>query len=294
VFSEADQMSEATEKSSYISEALLIAAVPPIAYLFAFTFEAGYAYVFSIPLELISITLTSVFLAGGAILLIGLFLLIFLDFISMLLPDAPGPVGRVIATLVPLFLATLAYVFYTLGTPHSSSLPGLAVGWLVILFLQFAFPLITQRNKTSYPEKLAAQAELETSSILRSLARRFPQPYLLAYYMGLALCVIFYAGQSNAFRQRDFLVARTNPECIVLRVYGDRAICAAFDATAHRVYTEFTLMRLAETAPQEFTVKSIGPVIGPRYAPPPVTPFSTATPTVIFPTSGPNTPSMSP
>jgi len=287
-------MSEATKKPSYISEALLIAAIPPIAYLFAFVFEAGYAYVFSIPLELISITLTSAFLAGSSILVIGLFLLMLLDLISMILPDTSSPIGRAIGTLVPLFLATLAYVFYTLGTPLSSSLPTIAVAWLVILFLQFAFPLITQRSKTRYPEKQAAQAKFEASGILGGLARRFRQPYLLAYYLGLALYVTFYAGQSNAFRQHDFLVAHTSPECIVLRIYGDRAICAPFDAATHRVYTEFVLMRLAETNAQEFTVKSIGPVTGPRYAVPTATPFPTATPTIIFPTSGPNTPSTSP
>jgi hypothetical protein len=287
-------MSETTEKSSYISDAILIAAIPPIAYLFAFVFEAGYARVFSIPLEFISITLTNVFLAGSSILLISLFLLILLDLISMILPDTSSPIGRAIGTLVPLFLATLAYVFYTLGTPLSSSLPAIGGVWFVIIFLQFIFPLITQRNKTSYSEKLAAGTRRETSGILASLAHRFRQPYLLAYYLGLALYVTFCAGQSSAFRQHDFLVAHTSPECIVLRVYGDRAICAPFDAATHQVYTEFMLMRLAEINAQEFTVRSIGPITGPRYAVPTATPFPITTPTSIYPTSGPNTPSTSP
>lgn len=259
-------MSEVTDKSSLISDTLLIATIPPIAYLFAFVFEAGYAYVFSIPRELISITFTNVFVAGSSFVLIGIFLLVFLDFISKFLPDTSGPVERAIGTLIPLSLATLAYAFYTLGTPLSSSLLALLVAWIFILFIQFIFPLITQRGKPSYPKKLAAQAKLETSGFLGSLARRFHQPYILAYYLGLALYVTFYAGQSSAFRQRDFLVAHTDPECIVLRVYGDRAVCAYFDATTNQVLNEFVLLRLSETNAEKFTIEHLGPITGPRYA----------------------------
>ncbi len=288
-------MPETTKKSFLISDALLIAAIPPIAYIFAFVFEAGYAYVFSIPRELISISITSVFIAGSSFLVIGIFLLLILDLISMMLPGTSNPVVEAISGLVPLLLATIAYVFYTLGTPISSSLLGLLVGWIYILFFQFIFPLISQRDKASYAQKLAAQADLQRSGILGSLARRFRQPYLLVYYLGLALFVTFYAGQSSAFRQRDFLVADTNPECIVLRVYGEKAVCAHFNKNTKQVFAEFIILNLAETNAQEFTIKSLGPVVaGPKYATSTATPLPVITPTCISPGCGPVTPSASP
>lgn len=287
-------MSETTKKSSIISDTILIAAIPPIAYLFAFVFEAGYAHVFSIPRELISISLTNVFVAGSSFLVIGIFLLILLNLISQILPDTSNPVGRAIAVLIPLFLTTLAYVFYVLGTPLSSSLSGLLIAWIFILFSQFVFPLISQRDKTSYPKKLDAQAKLEESGILGNLAHRFPQPYLLVYYLGLALYITFYAGQSSAFKQRDFLVANTDPQCIALRVYGEKAVCAHFNPNTKQVFAEFIILHLSDSNGQEFTLESLGPVTGPKYAISTAVPSPVITPTCILPDCGLNTPTASP
>ncbi len=288
-------MPDTTKKSFRISDALLIATIPPIAYLFAFVFEAGYARVFSIPRELIAISVTNVFIAGSSLLLIGIFLVMIIDLISMMLPDRPGPIGREIGGLVPMFVATAAYAFYTLGTPNSSSLPGILVVWIVMLILQFVFPLISQRDEASYAKKLAAQAELQRSGIVGSLARRFRQPYLLIYYLGLALFVTFYAGQASAFRQRDFLVANTNPECIVLRIYGEKAVCAHFNKNTKQVFAEFIILNLAEANAQEFTIKSLGPVVaGPKDAASTATPPPVITPTCIAPGCASLTPSASP
>lgn len=280
-------MAQPTKTSSRLPEALIVAAAPPVAYLFSFAFEAGYAHVFGIPMELVSITLTSLFLAAGSFLLIGLFLLVLADLASMLLPDPLGPVGRAIVVLGPMALATLAYCFYALGTPLAPSLRGIAVGWLVILLLQFAWPLLTQRDKASYAEKLASQAKLEGTGILGRAARRFPAPYLLVYSLGLALYITYYAGQSSAYRQQDFLVSQTTPQRVILRVYGDRVISAPFDPVAHFVIPQFTIMRLDEPTVPELVLLPIGPLVRqPQGAPTSSAPLS-PTPSSAVPTAQP-------
>ncbi len=255
-------MSQSTEESHKISDSIIIAATAPIAFLFAFVFEVGYCSVFQIPLEFISVSLTNVFFAGASFILIGIFLVILIDLISMILTNRETPLNRAILTLIPFFLATIAFIFYAIGTPISSSLLGIAIGWLVIIFLQFIFPLITQRDKQGYNNKLAEQARIEATGVLGDLARRFRGPYLLIYYLTIALYITYFAGQSIAYRQREFLVTTTPPELVVLRVYGNRIIAAPFDSTTSEVKPEFTIMNLDEPDTLVLKLVSLGPLSG--------------------------------
>ena len=82
------------------------------------------------------------------------------------MPNNSRPVGRAVATLIPMFLATLAFTLYAIGTPLSSALPALAIGWLFVLFLEFIFPLIVQGRGLRFQDKLAAQARHEATGII--------------------------------------------------------------------------------------------------------------------------------
>jgi hypothetical protein len=278
-------MPQTKKSSARLPDTLLVAAAAPIAYLFAFVFEAGYAHVFSIPVELIFITLTSIFVAGGSLLIIGLFVLMLADLVSKLLPNTPSPLRRAIALLTPMALATLAYCFFALDTPLASSLRGLALGWLIILLLQFVWPLLTQRDKPTYAEKLAAQARLETTGMLDSAARRFPAAYLLLYFLGLALYVTFHAGQSSAYRQREFLISQTTPQRVVLRVYGNRVISAPFDAATHLVLPQFTITHLDQPDVPQMILSPIGPLVGQHQAGATINAHPSPTPTSPQPTT---------
>jgi hypothetical protein len=273
-------------ESHRLSDSIIIAATAPIAFLFAFVFEAGYCSVFRIPLEFISVSLTNVFFAGASFILIGIFLIILIDLISMILTNVATPLNQSILTLAPLFLATLAFIFYAIGTPLSSSLLGFAIGWLVIIFLQFIFPLITQRGKPGYNNKLAGQARIEATGILGGLARRFRGPYLLIYYLAIALYITYFAGQSVAYRQREFLVTTTPPELVVLRIYGNRIIAVPFDSTTSEIRPEFTIMNLDDSDMPELRLVTLKPLTGvektermPTPNQPTVTPATTPHPT---------------
>jgi len=75
------------EKRNWLTESVLLAAIPVMAYLLAFGFEYGYYLAYGFPQELISIDLNRVFAAGTIFLAGVLFVLILTTVVLALLPS---------------------------------------------------------------------------------------------------------------------------------------------------------------------------------------------------------------
>jgi hypothetical protein len=264
-----------------------------VAYLFAFIFEAGYAAVFGIPVQFITLGLTNVFVVGGSLLLITLTLLIIADLATMALRQSENPIYRRLSTLAPLFFASLGLFLLEVGTPLQSALIGLLAGWLFILLIQFVFPILSQRGESTYHDKLLAQElhDARMGGLLRNIARRYGGVYQLIYFLALVLFVTYYAGQADAFRERTFLVTESVPESVVLRIYGDEMICAPFDRSTRTVEPRFTLLRLSANSIPSLRREQIGPLtLGEITATPSVptninTPVPTLVPSSVRPTA---------
>lgn len=267
-----------------LSEGLIIAASSVIAYLFAFIYEAGFAKIFDIPLHFVTLSLTNVFITGGSLLLISLTLfiladLIFVIFVSFLKSDSP--IYRRLVKLAPMVFFSIALLFFQINTALQAGLKGLIASWLLIAFFEFGFPLITQRHKASYRDKLEAQDQLVVQrETLRDYAVGLLGEglYRTIYFLSLALVVTYVAGQSTALRQREFLVTATSPEMAVLRMYGDKMICAPFDRSTGEVERSFTVLRIAEDSGLTLHLERVGP-LNPREETTNATPSPIATPT---------------
>lgn len=151
-----------------ISEGLLIAASPVIAYAGAFAYKAGFCRAFRIPVSLITVDLTTVLIAFGGVVAVGLVLFMLADLAVMMKIDVRSPIGGSLVRLsVPIFL--LVALFLISGTVGRWWLG--AVGALVLLaLLEFGLPLLTQPDKKTYAEKLLAQQAREAR--IDSLVRR--------------------------------------------------------------------------------------------------------------------------
>ena len=246
-----------------LPEGFVLAAIPVIAYLFAFVFEAGFARVFDYPLAFLTPDLTTIFLTGGSLLLIGVFLFLLADLISPVLFRAPDdPIAKKISRLLPMALASIAGLLFAMGTPLMSGVTGYGIAWAMILLTELVLPLLAHRSLLSYREKLQAQMELEAKrrSLLTTISSRLGGPYNLAYYLLLALFVTYQAGQSSAYRQREFLVSTVEPRMIVLKVFGDRAILAPLDHNQHIMDRTYTIMNLSDEAPVGFRLERLAPL----------------------------------
>jgi hypothetical protein len=69
---------------------------------------------------------------------------------------------------------------------------------------------------------------------------------------------VFTAGKEQALNQTDFLVPSTNPNSVVLRVYGDNLICAPFHDKS--VEPSFFVLKLDDEPRPHLELRNVGPL----------------------------------
>ena len=151
-----------TEKQTtknWFSEGFIIASSPIVAYMFTFAYEAGFARVFGIPLEFITLNLKRVFIVASVLLTIVGLLFWLANLIFMVSPKETNPIYR---GFIRLSLPVLLFVvFIFLFGPVWQEWIVLVIVLAIMIWVEFGFPLITQRHKGSYREKLEAQEKVE-------------------------------------------------------------------------------------------------------------------------------------
>ena len=230
-----------------ISEGILIAAVPFLGYLTVFIYELGFSNYFGIPYEFIQPSFTGVCLVTAII--IGVLLNVFVvgHLFSVILPIKEGPFLRVIKRVTLPLLVLLFFVFL-LGKEWKIYLGSIVIV-MIIVAVEFLWPLLTCRDKKTYEEKLIAQEKIEEK--FEPEFRRFfdyidakfsRQNVSICLVTFLLLVFVYQAGLINA-RQKEHFWQIENDSKIVLRIYGDNLICADFDINKHIISDSFNIVK---------------------------------------------------
>jgi hypothetical protein len=256
-------MEEQKSEPRKLPDSFLIAAIAPIAYLYSFIFEAGSITVYKIPIEFISITLMNIFIAGLSFIIIGIILIVIIDMITAIFQNNENPIVIRLSQIFPIFIGTLAYIFFVLGTPLARSLIGIVVGWIYILYMQLVHPLITQRHIHGYRNKLLAESKIKGKGILTDLAKKFRSYYMLTFYLMISLFITYYAGMSSSYQKTTYLVTNTSPEMIVLKVYSNRLIVAPLNIKDRTISSEFVIINLDNENVPILTLENIGQISNP-------------------------------
>ena len=66
---------------SWITDGIMIASITSLAYLFSFTYESGYCKSFKIPLDFISLSLTTILVAAEGLFIIITSVILLLNFL---------------------------------------------------------------------------------------------------------------------------------------------------------------------------------------------------------------------
>jgi hypothetical protein len=254
---------EEKKKVSFsLSEGILLATAPTFAYLFTFYYEKGYTSYFGIPEQFISINLINVLIFAAAFLSAFILLFPLMNLLVMTLWNINSTIlmsiAKTIAALI--FLAILIILFGPMGWKYWV--------WAVIIVVAYAtfdliFPLVTQRDKKGYIEKLRAQEDREKK--VKGILDIVPIRHRLGIYLMLALLVfgIIIAeqmGKAEAFKQTEFLVTNTSQEMVVLRIYGDNLICVPFSRNTNEVEKKFAVIKMADTPNLSLNLEKIGPL----------------------------------
>lgn len=246
-------------RSWWKTEGVLLAAIPFFSYLLTYIYEAGYCKFFGIPWEFISPNWANVFIfAGGLLGLIVVMFFLIEPFFITIYPELPWPILRRLRRLSVPVLLSLIYLFL-FGKDQSVFI--VVVGVILSLaLLEFGLPLLTQRDRKSYLEKLTAQDSVDDRvDGLGDLAARRLGPsvfgyLLLVYFLG---CLSFYAGRAAAMNQENFLVLVDEPDIAIVRVYGDRLIGMKFNREKKLAINNFKILVSTGTALQ---LENIGPL----------------------------------
>jgi hypothetical protein len=235
-----------------------LAATPVVAYLLTYVHEAGYCTFFGIPHEFISPSLTTVFVVASSLASFGIVLLWSFDFIVMRIRERESPFTRRFFRLLPLIVLVVAsfLLYFPLWRKMVPAIAALAF----FTFGEFIFPLLTQRNKPRYTEKLNAQDIVEARvNTLRDLAAATlgVNVFRLLIVLAVAALIAYALGTSRAMRQVEYLVPVKSADAVVLRIYADKLITAQFNRQTRTTEKSFKLLG-AEGV--EMRLEKVGPL----------------------------------
>jgi hypothetical protein len=248
-------------RQTLLSEGLLIAGVPLAGYSIALAHEYGYAGYYGIPWQFISLTLTHVLaaIAGLVALLCVLFSFYNIAYSVFWQGNDPHPAIVSLSRLAPLLLLFLGSLLI-FGARWQEW--AVTLGVVVFLgFFEFIFPLVTQRDKTTYREKLLAQEAHERSITmpLDVAAKAYGnQPIRLLAYIGLAVLMAFFAGRGEAINEKNYYVDSSNPNVVILRFYGDTVVAQEYDPRGNKLTGNLLVTKISDKQPLHFKMKELG------------------------------------
>jgi len=232
------------------SLALIIAAIPALGYLFAYSYQGGYALAFGIPPDLIRLSILDVVRVWFPV--VGLIVMalgaggVFLLFLPLeVLPKAARLVATVLgAGIIAAFLVTISaqwkiWVVFLVLTA-------------VVLFVPLA---LSKRNKK--PKKQESNRQ--------PMVIDYVKPWIWA----VVLVVVFaiwsgVMGWSYATQRTNFMVLSGQPPLVVLQVYDDVLVTAPYtpasDGKIGQVTEAFTIYKVDALPHRPVLYLEIGPL----------------------------------
>jgi hypothetical protein len=120
---------------------------------------------------------------------------------------------------------------------------------VTLVFFWFVFPLITQKGIVGYENKIAEQARIESrgNDIYGLLFSQLDKTTTVMLSFVLAIMVFAHGdGRRSAIEQEKFNVLDGEPNFVVLRIYGDTVVSAAFDPKTLQLDGLVTVAKLSE------------------------------------------------
>ncbi len=236
-----------------LSEGVLLAFIPFLGYLIVFVYELGFSSYFGIPYEFIQPSFTSVCLVTALIIGILLFSFVMGHCLSVILLTVfsikDGPFLRTIKRIILQVFVLLFFIFFW-GKEWKEYIGAIAI-CIIIIILEFLWPLFTCRDKKTFSDKLAGQEEIEKrfepefrkffDYIDNRLGRQNVSIFLITSFF---LLFVYQAGLIKA-KQKEYFWQVEGDQKIVIRIYGDNLICASFDAEKHILDNQFDIIKMS-------------------------------------------------
>lgn len=247
--------------SKFLSEGLIIAGITLFSYLVAFSYQAGYASYFQIPLQFITISITTIFISFAYVLGIAVGAYYIFSLIWIFTPKDNDPVSFSIRKLVIVFIFEL-FIFIPFTKFNWTTVILFFSILIIFIFFEFIFPLITQRKSdNTYAEKLIAQEEIEIyfqkNTLVSEIDKRFGRWFVTSLlYVLLALGYSYAVGYNKAESKEYFYV--TDKDTVILAIYNDLLITSKYDRKTKTLNGISNLTKIDQTKNIEISKEKTG------------------------------------
>jgi hypothetical protein len=253
----------AERKSLLFSEAILVALVPAAAYSLTYCFQYGYSKTLGIPSELIEFNLLE--FLNVAFSVVGTIWILF-NFLGIFLPAVISAhkaiKSRVVFIFACFFYSVAALILFGREWKVWIWMFG---GSVILGVLVLGWPLWKNRkNLNEFFESLQKKAQTQTSGkkdlydLIRSSIGR--EAYLAISVFVIVAYFFYFSGMSRASEQTDYTVISTEPESVVLAIYGNEMICANFDRQEKTISGDFVIRETDDVQELTFHKEDVGPL----------------------------------
>lgn len=246
---------------SNLSEGLIIAVVPAIVYWFSYVYQFGYCRYFEIPTEFIEINVQNFFICIiGMVGLLAVIISVGTPLFSIF-RNLPEVIRLIFINNGIPVLVLLAYSFVAkMPIKHVFIILAVPFG---LLMSELTFPLYSQKNKSSYLEKLEAQRAFETEhkeSLMYVIFKRIGVNFsVLLFCVSFASIFICFVGAYEAKNTSVFMTSNGGQK-IVLKKYGEQFLVADFNKKEKTFIPRFTIEKI-DNSFGVFSYEKVGPII---------------------------------
>lgn len=223
----------------FSSEALVVAALPIVGALLAFSFEAGFLWHYGVPLGLMRIDVVRI--AVASVVMVPL-MAIFVLYVSAWrrVITGGGPLREYFLTLVAA-VCLVAAAFSLLDLPRKWWVLASAV--VVAILSDLLLPLWSRSEGSSYFQAFKAYHSHPKPESFDD--RRVFHLKGVAYLVVVACLFVAYIGKWYAQEKEDYYMVPGHRFKAVVEVYDGLAVMVAFDPETKEILPELTLFPLA-------------------------------------------------
>lgn len=227
--------------NKFMTEGIIIAAVPFIGYILGYAYELGFTHYYNLPEYFIKVDLNFVLICVAtllAIMAVGTrYIVIYIAFYDY--------IQRSKYKLVFDFAIIISGFYLFIKRQELMSIQYILLAFLCLLNF-IILPFLWER----YGDK-SSKNEPYKQTVLG-----------IIFWISVFLVFIFYSGgYLNAQKSCYFLITSTEPEMVVIRIYEDDAVCALFDRKTKTIGNQFKVIKIndGEIVFSVETIKGIHP-----------------------------------
>jgi len=223
------------KKERPYSDTLIIAYCTALATVSAFVYELAFAIQFNIPFSLISINWATIVYASLAILA---FVYSFIVFLGLIYSSEPVHKYNTIATILTTVTFIALWVYVVFNKQYNQNMNS-TLGFLQII----SYGLIITK--------------LRSAKLIELIPR---EVYIPTLFFFLCPCLLMHYGAYNSVTSSNYYVLNSGStaEVAVLRIYGERMICAPFDRQKKTLGNSISILPLS--IKPTLTWETIGPL----------------------------------